>query len=222
MKGFTIYREYFDLITLLPKKEQGELMLAICSYMFLNTIPNLNESQMKIFRNLKRPLDKSKNKGKNSSKSNSNENQIEIETEPESNQNENETNSNKNQNGNKIETHQDGSVNVYVNVFNSLKELVNYIQKELNYILNNSNIEINTLKLWLDNKVPKEIIKYSFEEARRKNKNDINYINGIVNKRFEEFKKKQEEEKLPEWFDKKIEKNTEGLEELESVLKDFN
>lgn len=221
MKGFTIYREYFDLITLLPKKEQGELMLAICSYMFLNTIPDLNENQMKIFRNLKRPLDKSKNKSKNTSNNNSNKNQIEIKEEPKSNQNEIKTKSNENQIEIKLKTHQDGSVNVYVNVFNTLEELVNYIQKELNYNLHNTPIELNTLNYWLDNKIPKEVIKYSFEEARRKNKNDINYINGIVNKRFEEFKKKQEEEKLPEWFDKKIEKNTEGLEELEGVLEEF-
>ena len=215
MKSFTIYKEYFDLITLLPKKEQGELLIAICYYMFLNTTPNLNENQMKIFRNLKRPLDKSKNKSKNSSNDTSNKNQIKNKIETNINQNKTKTKSNENQKQNTS----DGNVNV--NVFNNIKELINYIQDKLNYKLNNTPIEINTLNLWLENKVPKEVIKFGFDEARRKNKNDINYINGIVVKQFEEFKKKKQEEELPDWFNKKIEKDTEGLEEIDEMLKEF-
>jgi len=66
MNSFTLYSEYFDLITLLPdEKEQADLCWKICKYMFLNEEPVLNESQMKVFKNLKRPLDKSKNQSKN-------------------------------------------------------------------------------------------------------------------------------------------------------------
>ena len=37
MNSFTIYEEYIDLITLLPnREEQGELLLAICNYMFFD------------------------------------------------------------------------------------------------------------------------------------------------------------------------------------------
>ena len=76
MNSFTIYKDYIDLISLLPnRKEQGELLLAICNYMFLDEEPNLNNTQMKIFRNLKRPLDKSKKRGLSGSSSKSNENQ---------------------------------------------------------------------------------------------------------------------------------------------------
>ncbi len=114
----------------------------------------------------------------------------------------------------------------YINIyFNNIEELINYIQSKLNYILNNSNIEINTLKLWIDNKIPKDIIKYAFEEARRRNINEINYINKIVINRVEELKEKNTQkppdDKLPAWFDKKIEKDSEGIEELEKVLEDF-
>lgn len=103
MNGFTIYSEYFDLITLLPKNEQGELLLAICNYMFFDEEPKLNEAQMKIFRNLKRPLDKSKKRSLNSSKN-----------EMKQKQNRNERKTKQKQNENEKETHQD--VNVIVNV----------------------------------------------------------------------------------------------------------
>ena len=68
IKSFTIYREYYDLLSLLDEIEQEQLLLSICRYMFENKEPNLNERQMKIFSNLKRPLDKSKNKSKSTSK----------------------------------------------------------------------------------------------------------------------------------------------------------
>lgn len=103
MNGFTIYSEYFDLITLLPKNEQGELLLAICNYMFFDEEPKLNEAQMKIFRNLKRPLDKSKKRSINSSKNETNQKR-----------NENEMKTKQKRNENEKETHQD--VNVIVNV----------------------------------------------------------------------------------------------------------
>lgn len=112
MNSFTIYKDYIDLITLLPnKREQSELLLAICNYMFFDEEPNLNESQMKIFRNLKRPLDKSKKRGKSGSVTLSNNNQDEIKEESNKSQNEIKIKSNKNQKQNKVKTHQD----VYVN-----------------------------------------------------------------------------------------------------------
>ena len=61
MKSFTIYREYYDLITLLNEKEQANVLLAIAKYMFEDKEITLNNNENKIFINLKRPLDKSKN-----------------------------------------------------------------------------------------------------------------------------------------------------------------
>ncbi len=108
MNSFTIYRDYIDLISLLPnRKEQSELIFAICNYMFFDEEPNLNSNQMKVFRNLKRPLDKSKKRGVCGSSTKSNENQNKIKKE-----------SNENQKENKTETHQD----VYVYVNDNVKE----------------------------------------------------------------------------------------------------
>lgn len=129
MNSFTIYKDYIDLITLLPnKREQSELLLAICNYMFFDEEPNLNESQMKIFRNLKRPLDKSKKRGKSGSITLSNNNQDELKEESNQNQNEIKMKSNKNQKQNKVKTHQD--VNVYVNDNDNDLEKIGYREEK--------------------------------------------------------------------------------------------
>lgn len=114
VQSFSIYKEYYDLITLLSKQERAELLLAISEYMFEDVEPELNDNQMKIFSNLKRPLDKSKNKSKNSTKQK---------------QNKIKTKTNQKQNENKTKTHQDVNVNVVVNN-NTLKNKNNIISKE--------------------------------------------------------------------------------------------
>ena len=91
MKSFTIFEEYYDLITLLNDKDQQELLLAIVKFMFEDIEPVLNEKQTKIFKNLRRPLEVSKNKSKckqNKTKTKSNKNQKEIKKETKQNQNE--------------------------------------------------------------------------------------------------------------------------------------
>ena len=136
VQSFSIYKEYYDLITLLSKQERAELLLAISEYMFEDAEPELNDNQMKIFSNLKRPLDKSKNKSKNSTKQNQNENksktnqkQNENKTKTNQNQNENKMKTNQKQNENKTKTHQDVNVNVVVNN-NTLKNKNNIISKK--------------------------------------------------------------------------------------------
>lgn len=128
VQSFSIYKEYYDLITLLSKQERAELLLAISEYMFEDAEPELNDNQMKIFSNLKRPLDKSKNKSKNS-KSKTNQNQNENKTKSNQKQNENKSKTNQKQNENKTKTHQDVNVNVVVNN-NTLKNKNNIISKE--------------------------------------------------------------------------------------------
>ena len=43
MNGFTIYKEYYELITLLTEREQQELLLAITKFMFEDVEPTLND-----------------------------------------------------------------------------------------------------------------------------------------------------------------------------------
>lgn len=121
MNGFTIYKEYYELITLLTEREQQELLLAITKFMFEDVEPTLNDKQTKIFNNLRRPLEKSKKRSKCGSITKSNENQKENES----------------------KTHQD--VNVIVNVNDNVDVNVNKITlAEIKGIIEYLNIKSNS------------------------------------------------------------------------------
>ena len=143
MNGFTIYKEYYELITLLTEREQQELLLAITKFMFEDVEPTLNDKQTKIFNNLRRPLEKSKKRSKCGSIAKSNENQEENETKTKENQKEIKTKSNENQKENESKTHQD--VNVIVNVNDNVDVNVNKITiAEIKGIIEYLNIKSNS------------------------------------------------------------------------------
>lgn len=143
MNGFTIYKEYYELITLLTEREQQELLLAITKFMFEDVEPTLNDKQTKIFNNLRRPLEKSKKRSKCGSITKSNENQEENETKTKENQKEIKTKLNENQKENENKTHQD--VNVIVNVNDNVDVNVNKITlAEIKGIIEYLNIKSNS------------------------------------------------------------------------------
>lgn len=143
MNGFTIYKEYYELITLLTEREQQELLLAITKFMFEDVEPTLNDKQTKIFNNLRRPLEKSKKRSKCGSITKSNENQEENETKTKENQKEIKTKLNENQKENESKTHQD--VNVIVNVNDNVDVNVNKITlAEIKGIIEYLNIKSNS------------------------------------------------------------------------------
>lgn len=143
MNGFTIYKEYYELITLLTEREQQELLLAITKFMFEDIEPTLNDKQTKIFNNLRRPLEKSKKRSKCGSITKSNENQEENEIETKENQKEIKIKSNENQKENENKTHQD--VNVIVNVNDNVDLNVKKISlEEIKGIVEYLNIKSNS------------------------------------------------------------------------------
>ena len=143
MNGFTIYKEYYELITLLTEREQQELLLAITKFMFEDVEPTLNDKQTKIFNNLRRPLEKSKKRSKCGSITKSNENQEENETKTKEKQKEIKTKSNEKQKENESKTHQD--VNVIVNVNDNVDVNVNKITiAEIKGIIEYLNIKSNS------------------------------------------------------------------------------
>ena len=143
MNGFTIYKEYYELITLLTEREQQELLLAITKFMFEDVEPTLNDKQTKIFNNLRRPLEKSKKRSKCGSITKSNENQEVNEIKTKENQKEIKTKSNENQKENESKTHQD--VNVIVNVNDNVDVNVNKITlAEIKGIIEYLNIKSNS------------------------------------------------------------------------------
>jgi uncharacterized phage protein (TIGR02220 family) len=143
MNGFTIYKEYYELITLLTEREQQELLLAITKFMFEDIEPTLNDKQTKIFNNLRRPLEKSKKRSKCGSITKSNENQEENEIETKENQKKIKIKSNENQKENENKTHQD--VNVIVNVNDNVDVNVKKISlEEIKGIVEYLNIKSNS------------------------------------------------------------------------------
>lgn len=156
VKSFAFYSEYYELITLLNEEEQKELSLAILNYMFDDKKPNLNANQMKIFKNLKRPLDKSKTKSK--ATSNRNQNEIKIE-------------SNENQNKNTS----DVIVNVNVNV--NVNNIIKFIEDNFNRTI--SSYEYEQVQL-LVSKYSNEIVLYAFQKTLDAGKKSLNYTKGIL------------------------------------------
>jgi len=172
VKSFTVYEEYYDLITLLDKEEQKELIIAIFEYMFEDKKPVLNNAQNKIFKNLKRPLDISKNNSKrsfgngapkgnqNATKNKPNENQKQTKNKPKTNQKDNQK-----------QTHQD--VDVIVNVNN----IYSYIETNLNITISGSNYEKIEELLKTYNE---EILCYAIDKTIASGHKTLNYFFGIV------------------------------------------
>ncbi len=211
MNGFTIYREYYELITLLTEREQQELLLAMVKYMFDNVEPTLNIKQQKVFSNLKRPLDKSKKRGQNGR--------------TKQNQNKIKTKSKQNQNEIKEETHQDVNVIVNDNVY--VNNIYSYIEDNFGRTL--SPIEYELISTWEDN----ELTRYAIKEAVLNGKYSIKYIAAILNnfkknsitsvQQAQNQTKRIKGKNLPEWFDKEIEDNTteKDKQAMEELLKEF-
>lgn len=209
IKSFTIYEEYYELITLLNQREQEEFLLAIVRYMFEDVEPVLNDRQQKIFNNLKRPLDVSKNKSKNARK----ENQKEIKSK-----------SNKNQKEIKKEIKRDNTSkmsmsmsmsNIYNNIYFNNKELnsifIDFLEMRKKLKAVNSDRAINTLINKLNNyddETKYKMIEQSIENSWK----------GLF-----ELKKSYQPKKIiddkPTWLNQDIQPDIATLEEVEEFKK---
>lgn len=170
VNSFTIYKEYYELITLLSEREQQELLLAITKYMFEDIEPTLNSKQTKIFNNLKRPLDKSKEQ----SKRKRNRNQTETEKEPKENQTETKKNPKENQSSNQTETHQDVPVTVTVNV----KDSFSYLEEQFGRTL--SPVEYKLISKWRS-WFSDDVINYAIDKTIKNGARGLSYTEAIIN-----------------------------------------
>ena len=208
VNSFSIYKEYYELITLLSEKEQGELLLAITKYMFEDIEPTLNSKQTKIFNNLKRPLDKSKEQ----SKRKRNKNQTETKKEPKENRSSNQT-----------KTHQAVPVNVNVNV----KDSYSYCEEQFGRTL--SPVEYKLISKW-HSWFDDEVINYAIDKTIKNGARALSYTEAIINswhdkgfKTLHECELENKEDK-PEWFDKKIEEEKatdEEMKKMEDLLNEY-
>ena len=210
VNSFSIYKEYYELITLLSEKEQGELLLAITKYMFEDVEPTLNSKQTKIFNNLKRPLDKSKEQ----SKRKQNKNQTETKKNP-----------NENRSSNQAETHQDVPVTVNVNV--NVKDSYSYLEEQFGRTL--SPVEYKLISKWRS-WFSDDIINYAIDKTIKNGARALSYTEVIVNswhdkgfKTLHECELENKEDK-PKWWNKNIEEekaSNKDIKKLEEALNEY-
>lgn len=210
VNSFSIYKEYYELITLLSEKEQQELLLAITKYMFEDIEPTLNNKQTKIFNNLKRPLDKSKEQSKRKR---------------DKNQTETKKNPNENHSGNQTKTHQDVPVTVNVNV--NVKDSYSYLEEQFGRTL--SPVEYKLISKWRS-WFSDEVINYAIDKSIKNGARALSYTEAIINswhdkgfKTLRECELENKEDK-PEWFNKQIEEekaSDEDIKKLEEALNEY-
>ena len=201
MKSFTIYEEYFDLITILPKEEeQKDLLFKITEYMFYDKEPTLNKNQTKIFNNLKRPLDKSKTK----SKATSNQNQNEIKIKSKLNQNEN-TSNDVNVNVNNLESNK-GVIGEKEKTFKkpSVEEVEKYCKERNNNVDAETFVNFYESKGWLVGKTKMKDWRACVRTWEKKSKHII----------------AKEEAPIPDWFEQQLE-NQELTEEEQREMEEM-
>ena len=226
INSFSIYKEYYELITLLSEREQQELLWAIAKYMFEDIEPTLNSKQTKIFNNLKRPLDKSKEQ----SKRKRNKNQTETEKEPKENQTETKKNPKENQSSNQTETHQDVPVTVNVNV--DVKDSFSYLEEQFGRTL--SPVEYKLISKW-HSWFDEEVINYAIDKTIKNGARALSYTEKIINswhdKGFKtlrecelEDKPKNIREPMPEAYKdvKSIRASDDEVKKLEEALSEID
>ncbi len=223
MKSFTIYEEYYDLITLLNEEEQKNLLLSIFKYMFEDKIPNLTDRENKVFINLKRPLDKSKNQSTKSLKRNQTSNRMSNRMD---NQTGNQTGNQKgNRTGNTSKMYMSMSnVNVYV------KKIIEYLNKKVGTNYKNTTVStINKIKARLNEgyKLDDFIVVIDKKTAEWKGTDLEKYLRPetLFGTKFESYlNQKETKQKLPKWFNKdsQNEQTTkEEREEMKNILEEL-
>lgn len=68
INGFTFYKDYYNLIKILPTKNREKTLWAIMEYMYEDKIPNLDENSQAVFNTLSYQLNVSKKQASNGCK----------------------------------------------------------------------------------------------------------------------------------------------------------
>lgn len=207
--GFSIYEEYFALISILERKKAQHVLYAIAEYMFKGVEPKLDAKESAVFESLRRALNKQKNKSKNAKKEKSKENQNEIKAK-----------SNEEQKEIKIETQQDVDVNNILDSNNERvvgkeeeKESKEKIKDDLVTFISKSNLIVTPYEFTIIELYMKD---FSIEEIKHalilgKDKS-INYSLAILKNWFIQKSKENSTSKsnkpIPSWFNETVEFNS--------------
>lgn len=213
--GFSIYEEYFALISILERKKAQHVLYAITEYMFKGIEPKLDEKESAVFESLRRALDKQKNKSKNAKKEKSKQNQNEI----------------------KIKTQQDVDVNNILDSNNKRvigkkeeKDSKETTKEDLVTFISESNLivtpyEFTILELYMKDFSIEEI-KHALILGKDKS---INYSLAILKNWFiqknKENNKLESNKSIPDWFNKTAEfdnnLNSKEMSDFDNDFKEF-
>lgn len=210
IKGFTFYKNYYELIKYLPNKERLKVLDAILKYMFEDEETQFDGLLSGIWINLKMPLDNSKTNIENGKKGGRPKKP--RETEPIT---ETKTEKKPKAKANNISIFLFLISNFYlINNNKILKdkiiEYLEYKEYEKKEIYKEKGM--NSLLVQIEKKVKQygvESVVDLITECMANN------WKGII---WEKIKK---EDKLPDWFNNEPKENKEGLEELNNLLEDF-
>ncbi|MBQ8473151.1 MAG: hypothetical protein IJ501_06580 [Bacilli bacterium] len=215
--SFVFYKSFFDALQDLKDKDRLKVYDAICNLALNDEDTKLSGIAKTIFTLIKPQVLANKKRYENGKKGGRPKKETngfqkiktngfksdETKTKPNENVNENE-NVNVNENG--------------LGFSLQHKRIIDLFQ-ENGILYFNTPVEFNIVRRLVD--VEEEMIVESIEDAKIQNKCTFNYVYGVVRNKLREFKKVKSDFKMPTWFDEKIEKDTEGLEELNDILKDF-
>lgn len=207
--GFSIYEEYFALISILEHKKAQHVLYAIAEYMFKGVEPKLDAKESAVFESLRRALDKQKNKSKNAKKDKTKENQNEIKAKSKEEQKEI-----------KIKTQQDVDVNNILDSNNERvvgkeeeKESKEKIKDDLVTFISKSNLIVTPYEFTIIELYMKD---FSIEEIKHalilgKDKS-INYSLAILKNWFIQKNKENSvsdnNKPIPSWFNETVEFNS--------------
>lgn len=225
INSFTLYREYYDLITLLNDEEQAKVLLAITKFMFEDKEMDLTEREKKVFVNLKRPLNKSKEQSKRRTKQKPNENQKETKLKPNEEPNKNTSN--------------DVYVNVHDNVHlenkgygekKPFKEIIDYLnQRTGSHYKSSSNATQTKINARLNEGYVLDdfiaVIDKKCDEWRGTEFEQYLCPETLFGTKFEKYlnqKQKQKQKFSPEWIDKTIQEEKATDEEIKELEERLN
>lgn len=218
--SFVFYKSFFEALQDLKDKDRLKVYDAICNLALNDQDTKLSGIAKTIFTLIKPQVLANKKRYENGKKggrpkketngfpkikTNGFENE-ETKTKPNENVNEN-VNVNENEN-----------TTSSLGISLEQKKIIDLFQ-ENGILYFNTPIEFNIVNRLVD--VEEEMIVESIEDAKIQNKCTFSYVYGVVKNKLREFKKVKSDFKMPKWFDKKIEKDTEGLEELNDILNEF-
>lgn len=245
MNSYVYYESFEDAISLYEEHEQFILYKSINRYALYDEIPKLDKELMKVFVLIKPQIDANKKRRVDGKKGGRKPKDNEVETIGNEEEIKKLTIGLKNSNhrlqidettGFELENHRlenkkpnvNVNVNENVNVNDNEKEIfkeknIFEFLEDLNWIVNGTPIEINTIHFWEDEKIDRVLLKQAIKETQRRNITNINYVHEVLKNLIKEQTVKTSSP-LPEWFDKTIEKKEatqEELKEMEELLKEY-